>query len=143
MGPTRTSTVSKSAAEKSAPAAKKPATKTVHADEGFLARMTRPTASSAGRAHGHEKAEAKPVSKASSTTRTQVSTASKVKAPLRKDKPTKAKEAAAVNGTKDDDKGPATPTTNGKAAASGEDSTLLDSSMAAIATPGLAEATIR
>lgn len=130
--------------------------------------MTRPTASSSSRAHGHEKSEVKPATKTAAPSRPRAGTDSKSKAPVHKtdkekiaakpienghakagkDKTTTA-EKGPSNGSRSTAQEASAPMANGDGTAESvdvgrdQDTTILDSSIAALDTPEVSEATIR
>ncbi|KAG8631106.1 hypothetical protein KVT40_000246 [Elsinoe batatas] len=132
------------------PAPRASNTKPVVADEGFLARMTRPTASSASRAH--EKTDTKPApSKPVTTTlKPRATTDAKHKAAPKSDKaqdgPFAVKPPAILNGQAKAASQPNEPKESTPAATESpakQDETTIDSSIAGIGTPGIDASTIR
>lgn len=119
--------------------------KHIQPDEGFLARMMRPTAAS--RAHAHEVKPVATSTKSAATARPRAGTDGKLKPPAtRKDHATSSKLKESVPTKSSKDKSDSTPTTNGNkesTPAPEEGNTILDASIAGLATPGGAEATIR
>ena len=109
--------------------------------------MTRPTASSASRSHDKPEPKAA-AAKSSAPSRSRAGTGtgadSKSKTPVRKADKEKEKKPTVNGHAKGTDEAPQ-PSANGakESTPAPEESTVLDSSMAAIPTPGLAEDVLR